>query len=208
MSSTTEKRQRKRGYQKARFYSAITAAPEILDRAADTTTPNEDLRPLEIAAREIRNEILDDLGPDVSAAKRALVDVAVGSLLVVGSVDRYLFREAGSSGCIDRRAKQIRRLVLDRSRLATGLTQQLLALGLEKRQPERSLSMWLAERPDDGEVEVAGAGDVVHTDYHETTNDSLAGQETVSTPQEGSHERMARKSRQPSQNPEESEGSS
>jgi hypothetical protein len=98
-------------------------------------------------------EVLDDLGgPDtVSATKQALLDAAVGTWIVLHSLDRYLFDLATQDGLVNRRNRRAFAIVADRKRVADGLARQLQALGLERHEPRApDLQAYLASRQTNG----------------------------------------------------------
>jgi hypothetical protein len=85
------------------------------------------LTPVERGARAWRGEVLHDLGgPEaVSAAKLALVEAALGTKIVLDSLDRYLFELASLDGLANRRNRRAYSIVADRMRVADSLTRQL-----------------------------------------------------------------------------------
>lgn len=111
------------------------AVPELLARIADVGVSAAELTPVELAAREWRNEVLEDLGGPgaVSAARRALVGAAVGSKILLDSIDRYLFELAAADRLVNRRSRRVFAIVADRMRVADSLARQLQTLGLERR---------------------------------------------------------------------------
>jgi hypothetical protein len=66
-------------------------------RVVDPHLPTESLSPVERTARDWRQQVFDDLGglDAVSAAKRALLDAATGSMILLASLDAYVFELAG-----------------------------------------------------------------------------------------------------------------
>src|SRR5262249_46170882 len=125
---------RKRAYHQSGLHLARRTTPQLRARIADETISDEQLTPLERAVRDWRREVLNNLGGAdvVSAAQRALIDAAVGSVILLQTVDAYLFDLAMRSSVVDRRHRRVWQVVADRTRLAEGLTRQLLALGLER----------------------------------------------------------------------------
>jgi hypothetical protein len=79
--------------------------PFLVEPVGDRTIPDASLSPLERAVRAWREEILEDLGGDtVSAAKRAVLDAAVGSKIVLSSLDNFLYQLANTGqGLVNRR---------------------------------------------------------------------------------------------------------
>jgi hypothetical protein len=115
---------------------------------ADPSLPDEQLSPVERAARAWRCEVLQDLGPAVSATRAALLDAAVGSKIILDSLDRYIFELAATDGLVSRRYRTAFQVVADRMRVADGLARQLQALGLDgSAPPPLDLATYLARRP-------------------------------------------------------------
>ena len=82
----------------------------FLERVADPPPlPDDALSPLEAAARAWRRDVLSDLGgPDaVPAARRALLDAATGSMIVLASLDRFLFALAARDGLVNKRSRRV-----------------------------------------------------------------------------------------------------
>ena len=122
------------------------ALPYLLERIKDVVIPEEDLSPVERAAREWRWEVLTDLGglDNVSAARMALLDAATGTKIILDSLDMYVFELAGISGLVNRRNRKVATVVTDRMRVADSLARQLHTLGLERRrQQEPSLNEYV-----------------------------------------------------------------
>jgi hypothetical protein len=96
-----------------------------------------------------RRELLDDLGgePRISAARLALVDVAVRTRLYLDHIDAFLMAQPS---LIVKRARlrgRLLPLVEQRQRLAESLARLLGQLGLERRTPEPlDLREYLARR--------------------------------------------------------------
>jgi hypothetical protein len=78
-----------------------------------------------------RRELLADLGgePQVSAAQRALVELAVRTRLYIDHIDAYLME---MSSLVSRKGR-LKALVLQRQRLVDSLARVLGQLGLERR---------------------------------------------------------------------------
>jgi hypothetical protein len=125
------------------------ALPFLVERVGDRTIPDASLSPLERAVRAWRDEILEDLGGDtVSAAKRAVLDAAVGSKIILSSLDNFLYQLANTGqGLVNRRARFAYRIVNDRMRVADSFTRQLQTLGLDRvERPPIDLTQYLARR--------------------------------------------------------------
>jgi hypothetical protein len=93
----TRPRRDARPYHRSGEHIITKALPFLVERVGDATVPDHALTPLERTVRGWRAEILDDLGGDtVSAAKRAVLDAAVGSKIILSSLDAFLFQLASS----------------------------------------------------------------------------------------------------------------
>jgi len=139
----------KRAYHQHGHGLVTRALPFLVTRLADSTVPDSDLSPIERTARALRQDLLDDLGaPEVvSAAQRALLDASVGSLIVLQSIDAYLFRLAAQDGLVNKRSRRVFAVVVDRMRVADSLTRQLTSLGLERKtKPATDLTSYLQGR--------------------------------------------------------------
>jgi hypothetical protein len=126
------------------------ALPHLMARVIDPHLPTESLSPVERAARDWRQQVLDDLGglDAVPATKRALLDAATGSMILLASLDAYVFELAGQGGLTNRKHRRVFPVVLDRMRVADGLARQLQALGLDRvERPPVDLAQYLAQRP-------------------------------------------------------------
>lgn len=159
--SQNRRKQRRRAYNRCGAYGLRRQVPGLLDRARDPSIPASELGPVEVYARELRTGLLADLGgPEhVSTARALLVDAAVGSALVLSAVDVYIVEVAGGSGVVDRRGRKLRRVAIDRERIASGLTRTLLALGLDRRRPPpESLAAYLERRTAETSQPPAAAG--------------------------------------------------
>jgi hypothetical protein len=76
------------------------------------------------------------------------VEAALGTKIVLDSLDRYLFELAGLGGLVNRRNRRAYSIVADRMRVADSLTRQLQALGLDRvERPPVDLTAYLASRP-------------------------------------------------------------
>jgi hypothetical protein len=139
----------KRPYHRSGEHVITRALPYLLERVADQGIPDQELSPIERAARSWRIEVLDDLGgpESVPATKRAVLDAALGSKILLDSLDRYLFALAAEDGLVNRRNRRAFAIVSDRMRVADGLARQLQALGLERKEaPAPDLKAYLATR--------------------------------------------------------------
>jgi hypothetical protein len=141
------------------------ALPHLMARVVDPHLPTESLSPVEQAARDWRQQVLDDLGglDAVSATRPALLDAATGSMILLASLDAYVFELAGQGGLANRKHRRVFPVVLDRMRVADGLARQLQTLGLDRQErPPVDLSTYLAQRRSSGartESQATQAGD-------------------------------------------------
>jgi hypothetical protein len=123
------------------------ALPYLLERVADERLRDEELTPLEVAARAWRHEAEKDLGGNLAATKRALLDAATGTVILLTSLDRYVFMLAAQDGLVNKRSRRAFPVLDARMRLADSLTKQLGALGLERRmKPAPDLAAYIRER--------------------------------------------------------------
>ncbi len=138
----------KRPYQRSGLHVVNKALPFLLERVANAAVPDELLSPVELAARAWRQEILVDLGGSeaVPAAKRALLDAATGTKIILDSLDRYLFELAEIGGLVNRRSRKAFAVVQDRMRVADSLTRQLQALGMDRQVKTVDLARALHQR--------------------------------------------------------------
>jgi hypothetical protein len=139
--------------------------PEILTRVADPSLLEDQLSPVERAARAWRQEVVADLGGATAlpATKAALLDAAVRSKILLDSIDRYVIELAFQEGLVSRRHRAAFQVVADRMRVADGLARQLQALGLEAPQPATpDLAAYLARRGQSRQR--AKAGRTQHTE--------------------------------------------
>jgi hypothetical protein len=123
------------------------ALPYLLGRVTDERLPGEALTPLEAAARAWRREVEEDLGGNLAATKRALLDAATGTVILLASLDRYVFVLAEQDGLVNKRSRRAFPVLDARMRLADSLTKQLGVLGLERRmRPVPDLSAYIRDR--------------------------------------------------------------
>ena len=64
-------------------------------------------RPIEMAARQWRDDVITDLGgvEAITTTKMALLNAATGSMIIQSSIDSYLFALAGTDGPIEGAAR-------------------------------------------------------------------------------------------------------
>lgn len=99
----------------------------VVERVANPTVPDDVLTPLERVVRAWRLEVLEDLGglDMVPAAKRAVLDAATGSMIILSSLDAFIPELAGSGrGLVNLRARYAYRIVHDRRSVADSLVKQ------------------------------------------------------------------------------------
>jgi hypothetical protein len=175
------KRVRRRPYLASGHLIVTKALPFLVERVTDPAVPETALSPLERTVRGWRDEILEDLGGDtVSAAKRAVLDAAVGSKIVLSSLDAFLFQLASSGqGLVNRRGRFAYRIVNDRMRVADSLTRQLQTLGLDRiERPPVDLGTYLSARRSSGsapDAEPPEGDHHVDDDVRESDPDGPAG---------------------------------
>ena len=77
----TKPRRVKRPYLKSGAYALQRNLPAMLDRAGAEGVRDDDLSPVEVAARELRESFVEDLGgtEELSTAQALLVRTVVGS---------------------------------------------------------------------------------------------------------------------------------
>jgi len=138
-----------RAYHQSGLHTLKKNLPHVLDRIRDDTVPANDLCPLEAAARQWRDNVISDLGgrDALTTTKHALVNATLGSWLLLGTIDGYLFELAGKTGVVNRRTRSVFAVVEQRARIADSLLRQLVALGLDRvSPPPMSLDQYVAQR--------------------------------------------------------------
>ena len=170
-----------RPYHRSGEHVVAKAVPFLVERVKDSRVADDALTPVERRARAWRGEVLHDLGGSeaVSAAKLALVEAALGTKIVLDSLDRYLFELASLDGLANRRNRRAYSIVADRMRVADSLTRQLATLGLDRvERPPVDLGTYLSARrssgspPDAERTEGASHAD---DDVRESDPDGHAG---------------------------------
>ena len=144
-----QNRARRRPYHRHGQGLVTKAIPYLVERVKDPALRDDALTPVERAARAWRTEVVQDLGgPEaIPAARTALVDAALGTKIVLDSLDRYLFELAAQGGLVNRRNRRAFAIVADRMRVADSLTRQLATLGLDRQErPPQDLASYLAQR--------------------------------------------------------------
>jgi hypothetical protein len=89
-----------------------------------------------------RDDLIRDLGGDVSTQQTALVDLAVKSKLLLDSIDAWLLTQPT---LINKKKKSLLPVVRERQQLADGLAKYLAMLGLEKRSREVTLTDYVQQ---------------------------------------------------------------
>jgi hypothetical protein len=131
-----------RPYQKHGHYLLKRVVMELGSRTIDRRTT------VGKALLEWRAEIIRDLGGDVSAQRRAVIDDAVTTKLVLDSIDNWLLQQPS---LINARKRCLFPVVLQRQQLADSLLRHLSALGLERKAKQvTDLRTYLAERESQG----------------------------------------------------------
>jgi hypothetical protein len=158
-----------RPYQRSGEHIVAKALPFLVERVTDPAVPETALSPLERTVRGWR----------VSAARRAILDVAVGSKIILSSLDSFLFQLASSGrGMVNRRARYAFRIVNDRMRVADSLVKQLATLGLDRvERPPLDLAAYLTQRQPAASTTppTPPKGDDPHDHDHEPQSDGDPG---------------------------------
>jgi len=89
-----------------------------------------------------RDDLIRDLGGEVSTQQSALVDLAVKSKLLLNSIDAWLLTQPT---LINKKKKSLLPVVRERQQLADGLAKYLAMLGLEKRSREVTLTDYVQQ---------------------------------------------------------------
>lgn len=76
-------------------------APALLEKAGMSTIPDSQLRPFQLAARQIRNELLAEID-NPSSIQRHLVGMCVQDLIAIETIDQYIGELANNGGIINR----------------------------------------------------------------------------------------------------------
>ena len=97
----------KRAYHRHGQGAVTKALPYLMERVADERLPETALKtPLEAAARAWRKEAELDLGGELAATRRALLDAATGTVILLASLDRYVFQLAEKDGLVNKRSRR------------------------------------------------------------------------------------------------------
>lgn len=90
-----------------------------------------------------REDLVRDLGGDISTQQQALLDLAVKSKLLLDSVDAWLLVQPS---LINKRKRSLLPVVIQRQALADALARYLAQLGMERRQKQVSLEDYINEK--------------------------------------------------------------
>ena len=124
---------------------ALTALTKKLgtDRALDKRTTTGK------ALARWRQDLIDDLGGDVSTQQDSIISLAVKTKLLLDSVDVWLLKQPS---LIDKRKRALLPAVRERQTLADALARYMSMLGLERRHKVKSISDLLAAPSDNPEA--------------------------------------------------------
>ena len=137
MKAAATKQNGHRGYQK----HGLT----ILKRAVNGVGNNRLIDKRTVTGRALakwRNDLIADLGGDISTQQSALVDLAVKSKLLLDSIDAWLLVQPS---LVNARKKSLLPVVKERQALADGLARYLAQLGLGRVAKETDIPPW--EKP-------------------------------------------------------------
>jgi hypothetical protein len=112
---------------------ALTALTKKLgtDRALDKRTTTGK------ALARWRQDLIDDLGGDVSTQQESIITLAVKTKLILESIDNWLLRQPS---LIDKRKRSLLPAVRERQALADALARYMSMLGLERRYKVKTIS--------------------------------------------------------------------
>ena len=135
---TPRRRKRGRGYYRSGFYALKTTLRALGPRVVDKRTH------LGKQLAAWRDDLVRDLGGDLSTQERVLVDLAVRQKLLVESVDAWLLTQRS---LVNSRKRALIPVLRERQALADGLARLLGQLGLQRRaRPVPSLHDYLAAK--------------------------------------------------------------
>ena len=131
-----------RPYQQHGLHTLSKMLPNVLSRVENEQIASADLHPLEATAREWREAVIADCGGReiLTTAKLSLIHAALGSWILLSSVDAYVMQLVAGNGVVHRKDRKAWPIVEQRARLADSLAKQLQLIGLDKPQP-RLLSL-------------------------------------------------------------------
>jgi len=110
----------------------LTALQSALARVEESEDWTVQLGPVGVALRAWRTDLIEALGgeAEVSPQRRALIELATRTHLMVESVDRFIL---GMPSLVNKSKRQLFAVVRERQQLADGLARLLGQLGLERR---------------------------------------------------------------------------
>jgi hypothetical protein len=136
MSTAATARKPRREYQKHGLTVLKRAVNGLGNRLIDKRTVTGK------ALAKWRQDLIQDLGGDVSTQQSAIVDLAVKSKLMLDSIDVWLLTQPS---LINARKRSLIPVVRERQQLADGLARYLQTLGLERRVKMETLDEILNE---------------------------------------------------------------
>lgn len=152
---TTAKTRFTRQYNPAGHRTVQARLPVTLARAVDPEVPDASLTDVERACRGWRQELVQDLGGEPSAAQGAIVDSVVGSILMLHTIDAFLT----TVNPIDKRRRCLYRIAEQRERVADGLARRLSLLGLERRRKTVTLTEYIQQKSLEREQDAQNGGE-------------------------------------------------
>ena len=113
------------------------ATPYLLARIVDENVPATDLTPLEVVAREMRQQIIADCDgiKAITTTKRHLIDSYIGIWIAASSLDVYIAEMGAREGLVSRKYRRAFPVIEQRARLADSLLRLAQAIGLDKAKP-------------------------------------------------------------------------
>jgi hypothetical protein len=111
-------------------------APALIEKAGMSHIPDSELQPIEIATRQIRNELMSQLH-DPTPMERYMVDMIVTDIIVVETIDVYIKSLAQSEGIINRADKFIFPIVEQAFTLKSMLARRMKMLGVKRHGPKK-----------------------------------------------------------------------
>lgn len=136
MSGAEPKQNGRREYRKHGLTVLKRAVNSLGNRAIDKRTATGR------ALAKWRQDLIQDLGGDVSTQQSTIVDLAVKSKLLLDSIDVWLLTQ---ESLVNKRKKALIPVVKERQALADGLARYLAQLGLERRVKQLTLEQLLEE---------------------------------------------------------------
>lgn len=138
MTAPATPRRRPRPYRRTGFHALVAATTRDGLSALDGRSTQ---------ARAIKlwtQQVTADLGGDLSAQQRTLVDIAAVDMALLAVADAWLKENAGQ--VVNRRKRAFVPLVAERLRVVQHLSDVLVQLGLERKVEPPSLASHLANR--------------------------------------------------------------